>query len=217
MHNPQLVQPAQSALEQAQQDRTWWLTWFVERSSTCGTVWPTAVDDIEVSVEMPVIQRVWEASDHDGLIGVQSFKSPDYYSEHPPQHMDGLNLLLKAMKLYGETSTFIRRYTQDTHTYARYLSDPELRRLMMDINTFRMSFPPHLRRPMQPTPDGGEAIDADLFTAISLTHACVLNLGQCLITHLTWNDEAAKMILSAVRAILSLLFDLQATSYDSES
>lgn len=184
--------------------------------STCGTAWPTAVADNEISVEMPVIQHIYDTSSHDGLVGVQSFKSPDFYSEHPPQHMDSLNLLIKAMRLYGETSTFIRRYTQDTHTYARYLSDPELRRLMMDINTFRMSFPPQLRRPMQPTRDGGEAIDADLFTAISLTHACVLNLGQALITHLTWNDEAAKMILSAVRAILSLLFDLQATSYDCE-
>lgn len=164
-----------------------------------------------------MIQHIYDTSTHDGLIGVQSFKSPDFYSEHPPQHMDSLNFLIKAMRLYGETNTFIRRYTQGTHSYTRYLQDPELRRLMNDINNFRMSLPPQFRRPMQPTKDGGEALDGDLFTAISLSHASVLNLGQALITHLTWNDGAATLILSAVRAIVSLLYDLQSTSYDSES
>lgn len=138
-------------------------------------------------------------------------------TQDPPQHADTFPLLIKAMRLFNESNCFIRRYSRGEHTYARYLTDPNLRKTLNDINTFRMSWPAHLRRPIRSLGNGIEIVDPELFLIINFTHAAVVNMGEPLITHQTWADEAAKMVLSGIRAILSYLYELNATSYDSKS
>ncbi|KAL1408021.1 hypothetical protein Q8F55_004818 [Vanrija albida] len=217
LRNPMdLAGPAQSAIEQAERDRTWWMIYMTERVSISGTAWPSAIDDGEITVELPIMQHIFD-SGGDGmgsLTGVQNLHAPDLYSNHLPQHMESFSFLIKAIKLFTETNTFIRRYSRGEHTYARYLADPGLRKCLSDINTFRLSYPESMRRPIRQLPDGGEVIDGELFTSLTLTHSAVINLGEPLITYQTWSDDAAKMTLSAVRAMLSLIYDVNATTYD---
>jgi len=134
----------------------------------------------------------------------------------PPQHMGPFPLMVKALKLFTDTNTFMRRYSRGEHTYVRYLTDPTLRQLLSDINAFRASLPPHLRRAIRTLDNGAHTVDPELFLVIGFTHASVINLGEPLITHQTWSNDAAKMVLSAIRAILSFLYELNATTYDSE-
>jgi hypothetical protein len=201
------------------------MIYLMEKFSTCGMQWPGCLPDSEITVELPVSQAIFEQGT-DNLVGVQTLDAPEFYSQRElllarhftnspdlPQHVDSFVFLIKAMRLYTSTSTFSRHYGRGTHTYARYLADPRLRACLADINSFRMSYPMDMRRPTR-MENGREMVDPDLVTAIGFTHSSVLNLGEPLVTHTTWSDDAAKMVLSAVRAILSLTYDLNATSYD---
>jgi hypothetical protein len=120
------------------------------------------------------------------------------------------------MKLFTDTNTFMRRYSRGEHTYVRYLSDPTLRKLLADINVFRTNLPPSQRSAIRVLEDGSQHVNRELFLVIGFTHAAVVNLGEPLITHQTWANDAAKMVLTAIRATLSMLYELNSTSYDSE-
>ncbi|WWD17767.1 hypothetical protein CI109_102208 [Kwoniella shandongensis] len=84
-----------------------------------------------------------------------------------------------------------------TQTLHGYISHPTFRVLLSKLNGFRMSFPPEFRRPTQAMRgSGAESLDRDLVAALWITH------GE------TWTSEGARMTLSAIRASLSLLYDM---------
>lgn len=102
--------------------------------------------------------------------------------------------------------------------------------LLSNINAFRLSFPPKFRRPAQTLSEGPPDVEA--ITAIMLTHMCAspfwelrdaltyrvtIMIGEPLITKDTWQSDLARMALTAIRACLSLLYDITATSFDRTS
>ncbi|WVR05988.1 hypothetical protein IAU60_003016 [Kwoniella sp. DSM 27419] len=174
-----------------------WTVYVLERSATSATTWPTSIADDEITVELPVLQSTYD-SGYGDLTGVQTFGSPDLLTSHPERHQDSLCFLIKALKLLTDVNTFFRRYSRGVHTIA-------------------MSFPPQFRRPavMKPTARGADdALDRELILALWVTHGASMCLGEPLITPETWTDEGARMTLAAIRASLSLLYDVTATSYD---
>jgi hypothetical protein len=173
-----LIPEAKDPLEQAIRDRTWWMAYIVERSCNMSTSWAESLHDSEITVELPVAQSIFDSGVGD-LQGAQSFQSPDLYRNHPAQHADGLVMFIKALKLYTDVARFFRQYGRGSHTVAGYLGHPSLRRFLSQINAFRLSFPPHLRRPTQASAMGGElagskGLDVDLVAAILVTHGWVL-------------------------------------------
>nr|XP_031860910.1 uncharacterized protein CI109_003637 [Kwoniella shandongensis]KAA5527982.1 hypothetical protein CI109_003637 [Kwoniella shandongensis] len=105
--------------------------------------------------------------------------------------------------------------TQTLHILIGYISHPTFRVLLSKLNGFRMSFPPEFRRPTQAMRgSGAESLDRDLVAALWITHGASVSLGEPLVTRETWTSEGARMTLSAIRASLSLLYDITATSYD---
>ncbi|WVQ97267.1 hypothetical protein IAU59_004378 [Kwoniella sp. CBS 9459] len=213
-HGNFLLGPTKTALEQAERDRTWWMVYFLERSATASTTWPTSLADDEITTELPVLQETFDRGYGD-LGGIQNFQSPDLLTSHPDRHRDSFCLLLKALKLHTDVNAFFRRYSRGHHTVSGYLSHPTFRVLLSQINSFRMSFPPEFRRPTQFKVGGGvDALDRDLIAALWIAHGASMCLGEPLITRDTWTQEGARMTLAAIRAALSLLYDITATSYD---
>ncbi|WVF70903.1 hypothetical protein IAT40_005698 [Kwoniella sp. CBS 6097] len=209
-----LLEPAKTAMEQAERDRTWWMVYFLERSATASTTWPTSLADDEISTELPVLQATYDRGYGD-LGGVQTLQSPDLLTSHPDRHRDSFCLLLKAIKLHTDVNVFFRKYSRGHHTVAGYLSHPTFRVLLSQINSFRMSFPPEFRKPTQFKVGGGvDALDRDLIAALWIAHGASMCLGEPLVTKDTWTQEGARMTLAAIRAALSLLYDITATSYD---
>ncbi|KIR97270.1 hypothetical protein L804_05452 [Cryptococcus deuterogattii 2001/935-1] len=221
-HASLLLHPAQTAYEQAERDRTWWMTFLLERSVTATTTWPSSLVNEDITVELPCLQSSFDSASG-VLSGSQNFQSPDLLTNHPPEHRDeltatskGLSFLIKSMKLLGDVNCFFRRYSRGRHSIAGYVSNPTFRLLLSQINAFRMSFPPEFRRPTQSLPGLGEAnaLDRDLISALWITHSAIMGLGEPLITRDSWMDEGARVTLSAIRATLSLLYDVTSTSYD---
>ncbi|OWZ28817.1 hypothetical protein C361_06561 [Cryptococcus neoformans Tu259-1] len=214
-HATHLLPPAQTAYEQAERDRTWWMTFILERSVTASTTWPSSMVNEDITVELPCLQSTFDSAS--GVLGgSQNFQSPDLLTNHPPEHRDGLSFLIKSLKLLGDVNCFFRRYSRGQHSIAGYVSNPTFRLLLSQINAFRMSFPPEFRRPTQSLPGLGEAkvLDRDLISALWITHSAIMGLGEPLITRDSWMDEGARVTLSAIRATLSLLYDVTSTSYD---
>ncbi|WVO16947.1 hypothetical protein L204_104633 [Cryptococcus depauperatus] len=210
-----LLPPAQSALEQAERDRSWWMIFILERSVTASTTWPTSLVDDEITVELPCLQSVYDQGYGD-LAGSQSLQSPDLLSFHPPEHRDSLCFYIKALKILGDVNVFFRRYSRGRHSISEYISNPTFRILLSQVNTFRMSFPPEFRgrSTQKAMGDRGANIDRDLIIALWITHSAIMSLGEPLITKDTWMEEGARVTLSAIRATLSLLYDVTSTSYD---
>ncbi|WVQ77083.1 hypothetical protein IAR50_006766 [Cryptococcus sp. DSM 104548] len=209
-----LLAPASSPMEQAERDRTWWMTYLLERNVAASTAWPTALVDDEITVELPVLQSTFDAG-YGELYGTQTLHSPNCLTNHPPEHRDSLCFLIKSMKLLSEVNVFFRRYSRGSHSIADYVTNPTFRILLSQINSFRMSFPPECRRPTQNVlGEGANALDRDLIMALWITHSAIMGLGEPLITKESWMDEGARITLSAIRATLSLLYDVTSTSYD---
>ncbi|WWC58471.1 uncharacterized protein I303_101014 [Kwoniella dejecticola CBS 10117] len=209
-----LLGPPAGEMDQAERDRTWWMAYILERGATSATTWAPAMSEDEITVELPVLQSTYD-SGCGQLQGVQTLTSPDLYTSHPPCHRDSLCLMIKSLKLYTEVGIFFRRYSQGTHSIAAYLSHPTFRLLLSQINAFRMSFPPEFRRPTHfKVGHGVEALDRDLIQSLWILHGASIGLGEPLITKDTWTHEGARMTLAAIRAALSLLYDITATSYD---
>ncbi|WVQ82647.1 hypothetical protein IAT38_004779 [Cryptococcus sp. DSM 104549] len=211
-----LLPPSESPLEQAERDRVWWCVYVLEKSVTATTTWPSSLSDDEITVELPVLQSSFDRGFGD-LTGVQTLQSPDLLTHHPPRHLDSFCFLIKSLKILSDISIFFRRYSRGKHSVAGYVHNPSFRMLLSQVNSFRMSFPPEFRRPTQPLQGlvgGSESLDRDLLAALWITHSAIMGLGEPLITKDTWMDEGARMTLSAIRASLSLLYDVTATSYD---
>ncbi|ODN92000.1 hypothetical protein L198_05672 [Cryptococcus wingfieldii CBS 7118] len=209
-----LLAPAKTAMDQAERDRTWWMTYLLERNVTASTSCPTALIDDEITVELPVLQSTFDAG-YGELYGTQTLHSPDCLTHHPPEHRDSLCFLIKSIKLLSEVNVFFCKYSRGSHSLAGYVTNPTFRILLSQINSFRTSFPPEYRRPTQNISGGGaNALDRDLIMALWVTHSAIMALGEPLITKDSWMDEGARVTLSAIRATLSLLYDVTSTSYD---
>lgn len=86
----------------------------------------------------------------------------------------------------------------------KYAADPSLRTLLNKISTLRMGCPVHLRRPAQIM---NGSLDIDLLTATMITHAGLVSLAEPLITVDSWTHDISRMCLTAIRSILSILYD----------
>jgi len=197
------------------------MAYSTERTIIMSTSWAESLHDNEVTIELPVTQAIFDAGAHD-LLGVQTLQSADFFSAHPNRHADGFAFFIKAMKLYTDIARFFRQYGRGSHSVADYLAHPHLRVFFSQINAFRLSFPGHLRRPASTLGTPGSSVDVDLFAAICVTHGWVqsrrlysialtarstLAIGEPVITKEMYYTDVAKMALSAIRAVLSLIYD----------
>jgi hypothetical protein len=72
-----------------------------------------------------------------------------------------------------------------------------------------MSCPSHLRRPTQLL---NGSVDVDLVAATMITHAGSVTLAEPLITVDSWTHDISRMCLTAIRSVLSILYDSKLVS-----
>lgn len=147
------------------------------------------------------------------LLGVQTFQSSHFYSHHPPQHQDTLNILIKVTRAFSDTLTFMRKYSRGLHSYQRYFTDPRFQQAFTNINTLRQNLPDEFRTSRTNTPHG-PVVDPDKYTVIDMLHCALITIGGPLITHQTWTLPAARMILNEIRGVVSNYLNLAQTSFD---
>ena len=205
-----LLPMADDPLDQAERDRTFWMCYILERTTNMSTVWATCMDNSDITVELPVLQTTYDRG-YGELKGKQTLHSPDFFSNHPEEHADGLSLMIKSVKLITDVLAFLRRYARGPHSITKYVNEPQLRTLLSTINIFRQSFPAHLRRHRQLL---STDIDPDALTATMIAHAAAILLCEPLLTPSTWKSDLANVGLAAIRANLSILYDITSTSYD---
>ena len=192
-------------MEQAEMDRTWWMAYLMERTASLWTTWPLVMADDEITCELPVLQSTYEVGYGD-LIGVQTLHSAEFFSAHPPRHVDSLSLLIKAVKLLADAQRFIRFYKRQRHSIKRYLSEPGFHLLVSHVHSFKLGLPADMRRPTICLSEGG-ALDRDLLTVLMLVHATTIVLGEPFLSSDMWQHSVARMAQGAIRAILSLVYD----------
>ncbi|KAK4685111.1 hypothetical protein P7C73_g5047, partial [Tremellales sp. Uapishka_1] len=208
-----LLMPSMTAIEQAERERTFWMVYMLDRFVAMSTTWPTALAEEDVSVELPVPQDVYLAGTGN-LVGHQTMTSPDFYSSHPPESIDSFGLLIKSLRLFTAVNAFFRKYTRGVHSVSKYVNDPAVRLLLSQLSTFRLSFPASLRRPVESLHQT-QKLDTDALAAVLVIHGATLSLGEPLVTKDHWHDEVPRIALSAIRAGLSIVYNITSTSYDS--
>ncbi|EIW72490.1 hypothetical protein TREMEDRAFT_72779 [Tremella mesenterica DSM 1558] len=208
LHESPVMAPAKSALEQAERDRTWWQIYLFEMNVVASTSWPLAIHEVDITVELPVAQDTFDRGIGE-LTGTQSLQSPDLFSNHPPGHLDSFCLLIKAVKLFSDVNAFFRSYCRGSHSVLKFVTDSRVRLLLSQLNAFRLSLPVQMRRPTVREP-----FDGELIACIFYLHGAVITLGEPLVAKETWTHELGRLSLAAIRAILSMVYDLNATSYD---
>ena len=207
--------PEVEMLTQAEKDRTWWMAWIAERTSTMWTTWPLSLADDEITTELPVLQPTYEAGYGD-LVGIQSIQDPNLYSEHPSCHLDSLPLFIKATKLFADAQRFFRFHQRQPHTLERYMREPVLHVLMSQANAFRLSLPVGMRKPTERLA-AGEKLDRDMLVTVLMLHGSLIVLGEPMITKETWQDRLPKLALGAIRVMLSLQYDSEFCSHFAEA
>ncbi|KLT44132.1 hypothetical protein CC85DRAFT_225114, partial [Cutaneotrichosporon oleaginosum] len=207
-----ILREASSELEQAQRDRTWWVVYLTERAAATGSLWPNAIADDDITVELPIARHIFDSGVGE-LVGVQTFQSPDFYSHHPPQHRDTLSMYIKVTRVMSDVLTFMRKYSRGLHTFQRFFSDPRFQQVFTDIGTLRSSMPEEFKTSTTNTPHG-PVVDPDKYTMIDLLHCALITIGGPLITHQSWMLPQARHILREIRHVVSNYLELAATSYD---
>ena len=207
--------PRVDPMTQAEKDRTWWMAWIVERTSTMWTTWPLSLADDEITTELPVLQSTYDAGYGD-LVGVQSIQDPNLYSEHPGCHLDSLALFIKATKLFADAQRFFRFHQRQPHTIERYMREPVLHVLLSQANAFRLSLPVGMRKPTEKLAAGGK-LDRDMLVTVLMLHGTLIVLGEPMILRDSWQDRLPKLALGAIRVMLSLLYDSEFSVFQSSN
>jgi hypothetical protein len=207
---------AKTKLEQAEMDRTWWMAYLLDRSISVWTNRPATLPEDEITCALPVLQSTYDNYGHGvdevELQGVQSILDNNLYIEHPIRHQDSLVMYLKAIKLFSDTHRFFRIYQRQPHTVERYRNDIAARLLVSQANSFRMSIPESMRRPTRSLTEGGQ-LDKELLLGAMYAQATSLILAQPYMFPETWQEDAARVGLTAIRAILSLIYDSELPFY----
>ncbi|GMK57173.1 hypothetical protein CspeluHIS016_0400070 [Cutaneotrichosporon spelunceum] len=200
------------SLERAQRDRVWWCVYLTERAAAWGSLWPNAISDDDITVELPIARDIFDkGAGH--LVGVQTFQSPDFYSHHPPQHRDTLSMYIKVTRVMSDVLTFMRKYSRGLHSFQRFFSDPRFQQAYTNITTLRSSLPEEFRTSTTNTIHG-PVVDPDKYVLIDLLHCALITIGGPLITHQTWMLPQARHILHEIRHVVSNYLELAATSFD---
>lgn len=187
------------------------MVFLTERAAASGSLWPNALADDEITVELPVRQDLFDAGIGD-LVGVQTLQSPQFYSVHPPQHDDTLSMLIKVSRALSDALTFMRKYSRGLHTFHRYFTDPRFKQVLSNLTTLRNSMPDKFKSYTDHTPHG-PIVDPDKYTVIDTLHCAVITIGGPLITHQTWTTPAALGILKEIHGVVSNYLTLSQTSY----
>lgn len=202
---------AKSPIDQAEMDRTWWMAYLLDRSISVWTDRPVFLADEEITCPLPVLQQTYNIGFP--LTPEQSLIDHNFYSSFPMPHQDPLAVYIKAVKLFSDTHRFFRLYQRRPHTVDRYRSEAGYHTILSQIATFRLAIPNSLR---QGTPES-PTLDRDLLIGMMYLEATTLILAMPLMTKETWFDGGAKAGVTAIRAVLAMVYECESALAEGKS
>ncbi|CCL98861.1 uncharacterized protein FIBRA_00868 [Fibroporia radiculosa] len=212
---PSIIPPPRTPTEDETRRNAFWIAYSLERSMGCGHGWALMIDDQDVTQLLPIhappSERQWS-------------HAPDVLVVHPPEQADSFVMYVKACMLLSRVKSFNARFRaklyagdpsmatyneSDTFKPKDMRTSPAFQELTTLIGKFKDSFPAHLRNPVE-----NGLVDSYLFSACTAPWLAFIILHE---PHAhVWSPvcDSALKILNSSRAILNLVYDVYATSYD---
>ncbi|EKM56896.1 uncharacterized protein PHACADRAFT_91537 [Phanerochaete carnosa HHB-10118-sp] len=215
-----------STIDEETRRNAFWLAYALERGLSSTNPHATEVDDTDIDQVLPLRSDQFDLGIHVALEDRQWSHDRNLLLKHPPECTDSFVLWLKTTMLLSRVKSFNVRFkgryqAGDAAYYSPTSSpasgeaeyDPRDAPVFHDLNhavlSFRRSFPPHLRDPIQ---DG--TVDPHLYTACVGAHVAQILLHD---PHMNAKDPACQslnQVSKGARAVLDLMYSLSATSYD---
>ncbi|CAE7161998.1 unnamed protein product [Rhizoctonia solani] len=217
-----ILPPTTDFIELETRKRTFWMAFVTDRTHSCATAWPAALDELDIGQSFPYSLETFEA-------GVppttdeqpQKLCTPDMLTNHSPGLTDDGILFLKSIEMFAPlipacTTTGQRlsrvtvfnnrvrtRYADATNVPAA----PAFKVLDETITTYLQSIPHEYGNVV--TVEGVRTLRAP---ALVMPHAAriLLHDPHCKLDDP--NDLSTQQCLLASRAILNLTYQLQGTS-----
>ncbi|GAA5995782.1 fungal specific transcription factor domain-containing protein [Rhodotorula paludigena] len=194
---------------------TFWMLFLADRFASAVNNWPCSINEADVTTVIPTEGTPYPLGESI-FSSVNSPRNSHFFTSHPPEFCGPLQLLLKAVVLFGRVVTFHRRAPEsatakrckDANSFLRAFRESDLfQRLAMDIQNFLSSIPPHYRFQhyvINPLPDN---LAAPCLALVSgLAHSANILLQEPCVLSLDEADESMRSSLASAHAILSDLY-----------
>ncbi|KAK4049546.1 hypothetical protein OIV83_004043 [Microbotryomycetes sp. JL201] len=224
MRKPNLLPPTDDQEELHTRAVTFWLAFMADRFSSASTGWATSLDESEwysicttdVSTILPSCNGVYSLGNTD--TSVLSPRHPHFLISHPPQHIQGFQLYIKAVILFGRIVNYLHRVPTSTawkvgNPKAReppvdVRMTPEFKQLDADAVSFRLSLPREYANMSPRVTD-----DNRLCLISALPHTATIMLHEPFATTKDDDLSMTRCVMSA-KAILEAIYGLFSTSFD---
>ncbi|KAK4048864.1 hypothetical protein OIO90_005672 [Microbotryomycetes sp. JL221] len=216
MRKPTLLPPTDDQEELNERATAFWLAFMADRFSSASTGWATSLDETDVSTVIPSATGVYSIGNTE--TSVMSPRHPHFLISHPPQHVQGFQLYIKSVILFGRVVNYLHRLPTETawkvgnirgrEPAADLRMTPDFKQLDADAVAFRLSVPRHFMDVVQ-----GAHEDNRYCLVFALPHTATILLHEPFCTTKPGDVSMERCVLSA-KAILEAIFTLFSTSFD---
>ncbi|KAJ6575219.1 hypothetical protein B0H19DRAFT_1127724 [Mycena capillaripes] len=221
-----IILPAHTVVEDEARRNVFWLAYCTERLHGCANGWAMSLDDDDISQLLPVRGDHFE----NGVLVTppdrQWAHTRDLLLVHPDKQTDSFVLYVKAVMIISKVKTFNLRF-RAKHFFgdATVMSphneqsnpldpiDPRGSPAFIELDniaqSFRSSFPSHMRQPIV-----GNVVDQHLYAASTMSYVATILLHDPHANVRRSGCISALKILTAARSILDLAYAVCSTSFD---
>ncbi|KAM0786648.1 hypothetical protein ACM66B_002097 [Microbotryomycetes sp. NB124-2] len=216
MRKPNLLPPTDDQEELHSRAVTFWLAFMADRFSSASTGWATSLDETDISTILPSSTGVYSLGNTE--TSILSPRHPHFLISHPPEHIQGFQLNIKAVILFGRVVNYLHRVPTST---AWKVGNPKMREPPMDLRmtpefkqldadavSFRLSLP---REYANITPRVTD--DNRTCLIFALPHTATIMLHEPFATTKDDDLSMTRCVMSA-KAILEAIYGLFSTSFD---
>lgn len=223
---PSIIPPAKTVVEDEMRRNTFWIAYAMERQMGSGNGWALSLDDQDICQLLPLRGDQYEQ----GILVYPSERQwshdRDVIANHREGQLDSFIMYIKVTILLSKVKTFNLRfkwkhYTGDASVISPTNSPsdnpnvidikeaPAFRELEETVAKLKASWPIHLKNPID-----GHAVDPYLYVACMIPHLCSILLNEPHARPSNVSCLHADKMLKGARAIVEMIYRIDATSYD---
>ncbi|GMK55398.1 hypothetical protein CspeluHIS016_0204540 [Cutaneotrichosporon spelunceum] len=202
-----MLPPPVDALEREERRIVVWMAMYHDTVASAASGWGSSLSLDELTIPLPVSAVDFNSSRGDVPPNPQDLESLDLYIKHPV--VDPLVMALKGAVLLNRVNKFSRKWKNRRlreNDDLDGMQRPEFRELANAIACLQMSFPPGLSNPA--TLDTKKRLDVDLISAHVIPHAAIICLYEPFADVSDPNDQPARRIINAARAVINIIQDM---------
>ncbi|GAA5888673.1 hypothetical protein JCM6882_009044 [Rhodosporidiobolus microsporus] len=222
---PHLLLPTSDPDELNERAMTFYFAMMSDRFASGSTGWATSLDDADVTTAIPTDNALYPTGNLEE--SPLSPRSPMFFLAHPPDRCGPLQLMLKAIVLFGRVNAFTQRaphLTTDASHNQWGLSDPirdvrdtdAFKRLDALIQSFRSSIPREYQlSSFDPGSGAFNVLDETRLGMLhGMSHLSTILLHEPFVSSLDEGEPSMRKCMEAARQILQAVFKLLSSSYE---